>query len=105
MLFTCHEQEIWKPSPNPKEMMKDILVGYEPMVQGGIQNAFSGFFTDVWRITSELAGGGQVVTRITSAKSTYSPDLKSSIGMPPEITINSNETAWSKLSPYFEGKL
>lgn len=105
MLFTCHEQEIWKPSPNPKEMMKDILVGYEPMVQGGIQNAFSGFFTDVWRITSELAGGGQVETKITSVKSTYSPDLKSSIGLPPELIIKSNETAWSKLQPYFQGRI
>ncbi len=106
IIFTCHEQEVWKPSSNPKDMMKEVLEKYEPIVQGGIQNAFGGFFTDVWRITTQLGGGQQIETKISATKTTYSQELKSSIGLPQEgLIIRENETAWSKLEPYFKGIL
>jgi hypothetical protein len=106
VLFTCHERAVYKQSGNSKEMMKEVLEKYEPLLQGGIQDAFGGFFTDVWRITTEAGGAGTVNTRISVLKDTYSPDLKSSVGIPDEgITIKSTELAWPKLEPYFKDLL
>jgi len=101
VVFTCHEREVWETTGDKKEMMKLFLKGYEPMLQGGIQGGFSGFFTDVWRFSTELAPGNVSETQICSVKTAKSPDLKSSIGMPPIITIKQNELAWSKLEPFF----
>jgi AAA domain-containing protein len=104
-IFTCHERAVYQQSGNPKEMMKEHLVGYEPLLQGGIQDGFAGFFTDVWRITRECGGGMTTEMKITTVKGPLTPDLKSSIGLPNEITIKENELAWPKLAPYFEGCL
>jgi len=102
-IFTCHERELWEKDPTGKgDMMKERLVGYEPLLQGGIQQAFGGYFSDVYRVTTELAPGDQIETKIQCIKDGKSPDLKSSVGMPPVITLKQGETAWSKLEPYFK---
>ena len=106
-IFTCHEKEVWEAvmgRDGKPVQMQQKLAGYEPLLQGGIQQAFGGYFSDCWRVTSTLVGGS-VMTKIQSIKDGYSPDLKSSIGMPPYIEYGEGETGWSKLESYFKNCL
>lgn len=103
-IFTCHERELWEKSASG-DMMKQVLVGYEPLLNGGIQDAFAGFFTDVWRITTTAAPGGASEQTITTMPDGFSKYLKSSVGLPGTLTIPDTDLAWPILEPYMKACL
>lgn len=97
----CHESIIERPDPDPKKMMQTQIIGYRPAINGGITDFFGGFFTDMWRCTSDVAPGGSEYTIQTMRDS--KSDLKSSMGLPEKIVVEQNELAWTKLEPYLKG--
>jgi AAA domain len=99
-ICTCHEVILEKPA-GKNEVMKTIIEGYRPAINGGITDYFGGFFTDMWRCTSRPAAGGQVEFTIQTMKDGLS-DLKNSIGLPNEITVKQNELAWNKLASHLK---
>ena len=87
-IVTCHE--IIMTEPDSKQIMKENIVGYKPSVTGGIADYFGGFFTDIWRCeTSPTPRGTSYIIRTN--KTTKSPDLKSSMGLPAELPANYEE--------------
>lgn len=98
-VVTCHEIVLSK--ADPKNIMTEVLLGYRPAVQGGIQDTFNGFFTDVWGCTNEPAPGGTVEYKLTTTRTSHR-DLKNSLGLPDTITIKKGELIWPKLEPYFK---
>lgn len=85
-IVTCHE--IILTEPDPKAVMKENIVGYKPSVQGGIADYFGAFFTDIFRcvIETEATTKGPVTkSKLYTCKTTKSPDLKNSLGLPAVI--------------------
>lgn len=99
-IVTCHEDSIER--SDPKDMMKKIVVGYLPAINGGIKEQLGGLFTDVLRCTSYVVAGGKREFKIQTVRDTMS-DLKNSAGLPSEIIIKEGELAWPKLEPYLKG--
>lgn len=81
-IVTCHEVILTQPG---KTVMTEEIVGYKPSVSGGIADYFGGFFTDIWRCEARPLPGDKQQAIIRTNKSPKCPDLKSSIGLPPEM--------------------
>lgn len=91
-IVTCHETK--REEADPKNLMKPIVVAYEPSIQGSVCDFFGAFFTDVWRCTAEPSPSGLDFT-LWPVRTTKS-DLKNSLGIPDKIT----NIDYSKLIPY-----
>jgi hypothetical protein len=82
-IATCHEIPMYEPSPS--NMMKEVLVGYEPSLSGKVRHFLGAFFTDIWRCAIEpeaTAAGVVMKAKLYTSKTTKSPDLKNSLGLP-----------------------
>lgn len=95
VIVTCHEVIITE--PDKKQVMKENVIAYKPSVTGGIADYFGGFFTDIWRCETQPMPGDKNKFIIKTNKSSVSPDLKSSCGLPAEV-----EAKYSTLKPYLE---
>lgn len=96
-IVTCHE--FTKTKPDPKNIMQEQIIGYTPAVQGGITDYFGGFFTDMWRMTAELAPGDKLEFKLTGQRTGLS-DLKNSIGLPPVL----KNPTYADVEPYIKGE-
>ena len=97
-IVTCHE--IILTEPDPKQVMKELIVGYKPSVQGGIADYFGAFFTDIWRsvIETEPTTKGPVTkTKLYTCKTPKSPDLKNSLLMPAVI-----DASYAEIKKYLQ---
>lgn len=92
VIVTAHEVENAK--NDPKNVMSQILLGYEPFVQGAVREMLGGFFTDVWRIEALPAVAGKVETILYTDKIPLMKQLKNSMCLPAEI----KEPTYEKLS-------
>lgn len=102
-ICTCHESKLTE--PDPKNILNRIVVGYEPSVQGSIIDYFGGFFTDVWRCTSEPAPGDTIEFKLNVVRTSKS-DLKNSLGLPTAgFRIKQGESMFAKLEPFLNGKV
>lgn len=95
-IVTCHEVVMSK--TDPKQPMKEEIIGYKPAVQSGITDFFGGFFTDMWRCTAAPAPAGKTEFTLTTGRTNLS-ELKNSMGLPNSIT---NPT-YQILEPYLTG--
>lgn len=82
VIVTAHETKIVR--PDPKQVMQELVIGYEPFFQGKVGEMLGAFFTDVYRCTSIPAPGGKIEFQLETMKTTLS-DLKNSLGLPPVI--------------------
>lgn len=94
-IVTCHEVMITE--PNKQNMSKEDIVGYKPSVSGGIADYFGGFFSDIYRCEIESLPGNKSRFILRTNKTSKSPDLKSSIGLPSEI-----EATYAAIAPYIK---
>ena len=85
-ICTCHERILTE--TDPKQGMKERVLGYQPAFQGGVTDYFGGFFTDMWHCASTPAPGGRNQFMVYSAK-TALRDLKNSLNMPTELDVSS----------------
>jgi hypothetical protein len=99
-ICTVHEQKLTE--PDPKNMMMPLVKEYEPTVQGKIADFFGAFFTDVWRCTAEPRPGGKMVYYIDTNKTSKTPLLGNSFGLPPRIEVNEGENAFEKVNAYMK---
>ena len=89
-IVTCHEIILTQPG---KTVMTEEIVGYKPSVTGGIADYFGGFFTDIWRCETQPLPGDKQKFIIRTNKTSKSPDLKSSMGLPGELPASYAEIA------------
>lgn len=100
-IITCHEYPVTK--KDPKDIMKEDVVGYVPAVQGGIAHTFNGLFTDVWRCSCVPAPAGRIDYRLHVVRDGMS-DLKNTLNIPPAgLTWSHGELGYEKLAPYLKG--
>lgn len=93
VLVACHETKLTK--PDPKQVMQETVLAYEPFFQGKVGEMLGAFFTDMWSMTSEAAPGNKVEFKLATCK-TGLRDLKNSLGLPPEI----KDPTYDKLKPF-----
>lgn len=89
VLVACHETKLTK--PDPKQVMQETVLAYEPFFQGKVGDMLGAFFTDVWSIKGEAAPGGRSEF-VLSTNKTSLRDLKNSLGLPSEIKNPTYET-------------
>lgn len=91
-IATCHEIPMYEPSPS--NMMKEVLVGYEPSLSGKVRHFLGAFFTDIWRcaVETEATPAGNVTkAKLYTSKTPKSPDLKNSLGLPAVMDASYSE--------------
>lgn len=97
-ICTCHELTVTQ--PNKQDMMNPLVTGYKPSVNGKITDFFGGFFTDMWRCTSEEAPGNKLEFQLKVNRTTMC-DLKNTLAFPAEgFTWNDGELGYEKIREY-----
>jgi len=98
-IVTVHDKPRY--STEKSDMMKKVIIGYEPNVQSSIRDAFGGLFTDVWCCTQELEPGNKVSFKLQTVRD-GKRDLKNSMGMESVFVAKQGELMWSKIEKYFK---
>lgn len=101
VICTCHEQKVYGP-PSQTNLMQPEIIEYEPFFQGKMGEMLGAFFTDVWRTELRNAPGGKTEMYLQVTKTPKSPNLKNSVGMPPEINITDG---FKCIEPYLKGRI
>lgn len=98
VLCSCHETKLTE--PDPKQIMTERVLGYEPFFQGRVGDIIGAFFTDVWRMEVRPAPGNKSETWLQTVKHPKCEHLKNSLGLPDELNITSGYAA---LAPFMKG--
>ncbi len=91
-IVLCHEVPNYE--TDPKNMMKEIITGYEASISGKFRHFLGAFFKDIWRcqVEQEATPKGMVtVSKLYTCKTVKSPDLKNSLGMPAVMAASYTE--------------
>jgi hypothetical protein len=97
VICTCHEIKLTQ--PDPKQIMTETVLGYEPFFQGKVGDIIGAFFTDVWRMEVRPAPGDKTETFLQTVKTAKCEHLKNSLGLPNELNIT---TGFKALAPYLK---
>jgi hypothetical protein len=95
-LVLVHESWTDEPASGTKFTMAKRITGRQPTIQGGVAKFFGGFFTDMWRASTERAPGG--LLGVLETERTALDNLKNSLGLPERI----EEPTYAKIAPYLE---
>ncbi len=100
VICSCHEIKLLE--SDPKNIMNQTVIGYEPFFQGKVGDTIGAFFTDVWRTEIRQAPGGKTETWLRTQSGPKYEMLKNSVGMSPELDITKG---FSVLEPYLKGRI
>jgi len=101
-IVTCHEVVLEKPNTDKDKMLQPLIIGYRPAVQGGITDYLGGFFSDMWRCTSQPGAGNKQTYKLQVVRDGLS-DLKNSLALPSEgFTWSEGELGYERIKPYIE---
>lgn len=98
IICSCHEVKLTE--TDPKQLMVERVIGYEPFFQGRVGDIIGAFFTDVWRLEIRPAPGGKTETWLQTVKHPRCEHLKNSLGLPDEVNL---VKGYETLAPYMKG--
>jgi len=98
IICSCHEIKLVE--NDPKQLMVERVIGYEPFFQGKVGDIIGAFFTDVWRLETRLAPGDKSETILQTTRHAKCEHLKNSLGLPAELVL---KDGFKTLEPYLKG--
>ena len=98
VICSCHEVKLTE--TDPKQIMTERIIGYEPFFQGRVGDIIGAFFTDVWRLEVRPAPGDKSETWLQTTRHPKCEHLKNSLGLPPEVLL---KDGYKTLEPYLKG--
>lgn len=93
-ILTCHQYE--KTKKKDDKSLEEVLLGYTPAINPGLQEDLGSMFTDIWATRLVATSGGLYKNEITTMPNGMMPFLKNSIGLPATC-----EGTWAEISKYW----
>ncbi len=100
IICSCHEIKLTE--NDPKNLITQTVIGYEPFFQGRVGDTIGAFFTDVWRLEVKPSSGGRTETILQTQRHPRCEHLKNSVGMPAELDVTKG---FSVIEPYLKGRI